>query len=68
MALGEGELRLPDTKTGARVVPLPPRAVELLAGLPRLTGNPWVIPGKRPGTHLRKIDVAWRAVRACAAR
>ncbi len=48
------------------MVPLPPRAVELLAGLPRLTGNPWVIPGKRPGTHLRKIDVAWRAVRARA--
>ena len=45
---------------------LPPRAVELLAGLPRLPGNPWVIPGSKPGTHLRQIDDAWRTVRVRA--
>ena len=66
VAPGEAELRLPDAKTGARVVPLPPRAVELLAGLPREPGNPWVIPGRKPGTHLRQIDDAWRVVRARA--
>ena len=66
VAPGEAELRLPDAKTGARVVPLPPRAVELLASLPRIEGNPWVIPGRKPGTHLRQIDDAWRVVRARA--
>ncbi len=66
VALDEAELRLPDTKTGARVVSLSSPAVKLLAGLPRLPGNPWVIPGKKPGTHLRKLDDAWTAVRARA--
>ena len=66
VALAEAELRLPDSKTGARVVPLPPPAVELLENLPRLPGNPWVIPGKKPGTHMRDIDGAWRSVRARA--
>ena len=41
MALDENELRLPDTKTGARVIPLSPQTVELLAGLPRIKGNSW---------------------------
>ena len=63
VAPDEAELRLPDAKTGARVVPLPPRAVELLAGLPREPGNPWVIPGRKPGTHLRQIDDAWKIIR-----
>ena len=66
VAIEESELKLPDTKTGARVVPLPPRAVELLASLPRIVGNPWVIPGRKPGTHLRQIDDAWKIIRARA--
>ena len=66
VALEESELKLPDAKTGARVVPLPPRAVELLASLPRIEGNPWVIPGRKPGTHLRQIDDAWKIIRARA--
>ena len=48
VALDENELRLPDAKTGARVVPLSPAAVKLLAGLPWAPGNPWVIPGRKP--------------------
>ena len=62
-ALEAGELRLPDSKTRARVLPLPPQAVELLTSLPRIPGNPWAIPGRKPGTHLRNIDEAWRAIR-----
>ena len=64
--LDEAELRLADSKTGARVVSLSPPAVKLLAGLPRLPGDPWVIPGRKPGTHLRKIDDAWKAIRSRA--
>ena len=50
----------------SKVVPLPPRAVELLASLPRIEGNPWIIPGRKPGAHLRNLDDTWRAVRARA--
>ncbi|MDD9983380.1 MAG: site-specific integrase [Gammaproteobacteria bacterium] len=63
VALEAGEFRLPDSKTKARMLPLPPQAVELLTSLPRIPGNPWVIPGRKPGTHLRNIDEAWRAIR-----
>ncbi len=66
VALDEAELRLSDSKTGARVVSLSEPAVKLLAGLPRLPGVPWVIPGRKPGTHLRKLDDAWQAVRESA--
>jgi integrase len=37
-------LRLPDSKTGAKIVPLAAAALELLAGLPREVE--WVLPGK----------------------
>ena len=57
------ELRLPDSKTGARAVPLPPQAVELLAGLLGAHDGPWVIPGRKPGTRLANIDEAWRMIR-----
>ena len=66
VALKAAELRLADSKTGARVVSLSEPAVKLLAGLPRLPGNPWVLPGRKPGTHLRKLDDAWQAVRSRA--
>ena len=59
-----GELRLPDTKTGGRAVPLAPSAVRLLADLPRDEENPWVIAGKVPGSHLTDLQHPWRRVRA----
>ena len=66
VALDENELRLPDAKTGARVVPLSPSAVKLLAGLPRMEGNPWVIPGRKRGAHMSALDDAWKVIRARA--
>ena len=47
--LEAGEMRLPETKTAPRTVPLSPAAVQVLAELPRIEGNPWVIPGQKPG-------------------
>ena len=67
VALEAGELRLPDSKTGARVVPLSPSAVKVLAALPRSPDIPWVIPGQKPGTHLRALGDAWEVIRARAA-
>ncbi|MDE0004159.1 MAG: tyrosine-type recombinase/integrase, partial [Rhodospirillaceae bacterium] len=63
VALEAGELRLPDSKTGARTVALPPQAVELLGSLLSAHDGPWVIPGRKPGTRLANIDEAWRAIR-----
>ena len=58
-----GELRLRDTKTGARMVPLTPAAAEVLEDLPRVAGNPWVFPGKKRGTHQRNINDSWDRIR-----
>ena len=63
VALEAGELKLPDSKTGARAVALPPQAVELLAGLLSAHDGPWVIPGRKPGTRLANVDEAWRMIR-----
>ena len=61
--LEAGEIRLTDSKTGPRTVPLPPAAVRVLAGLPRAAGNPWVIAGRKPGAHLAYLAYYWYRVR-----
>ena len=66
VALDAGELRLPDSKTGARVISLPPMAVKLLAGRSRDLDSQWVIPGRYPGTHLRELADAWKVIRTRA--
>ena len=63
--LEAGELRLPDSKTGARMVPLS-RAAGVLAALPRDPDNPWVIAGRKPGAHLTDLQHPWRRIRARA--
>ena len=60
------ELRLPDSKTGPRVVSLSPAAAEVLAALPRVAGNPWVVPGRKPGARLSDIFKHWCRVRTRA--
>lgn len=64
--LRAGELRLPDSKTGARLVPLSPAAAEVIAGLPRIAGNPWIIVGRNPGAPLRNLQYPWEILRARA--
>ena len=61
-----GELRLRESKTGVRQVPLTPAVQWVLDGIARIEGNPWVITGKKPGAHLSSIDEAWRRVRVRA--
>ena len=64
--LGAGELRLRDAKTGPRVVSLSPAAAEVLAAVPRLADNPWVIVGNRPGQRLSSLDDDWSRIRTRA--
>lgn len=60
------EVRLPDSKTGAKTVHLPAASLSVLADLPRIEGNPHVIVGERAGRHLVNIQKPWRAIRAAA--
>jgi len=62
--LTRGELRLPDTKAGkTRYIPLSSAAIAILQNLPRLDGNPFVLPGARKARPLVNIDKTWRKVR-----
>ena len=60
------ELHLSDSKSGPRTVSLSPEAVQVLASIERLPGNPWVIPGTKPGARLSSLFEPWRKVRARA--
>jgi integrase len=61
-----GEARLPDSKSGAKTLHLPPPALAVLAALPRIEGNPYVIVGHRAGAPLVNLEKPWRAIRATA--
>ncbi len=61
-----GEARLPDSKTGAKTLHLPPPALSVLAELPRLDGNPHVIVGHKTGAAMVNLEKPWRAIRATA--
>ena len=61
-----GCLRLTDSKTGAQMVPLGAPAIELLSGLSRIEGNPYVLPGAVPGKHYVALEKAWRRLRGQA--
>ena len=63
---GAGDLRLRDSKTGPRRVPLTPTAVELLDGIERIPGNPWVFPGRKAGSRVAKLANHWQGLRAKA--
>ena len=57
------EIELADSKTGPRTASLSPTAVGVLASVPRVAGNPYVIPGRRDGTHMCNLDDPWRTIR-----
>ena len=63
-------LRLPDSKTGAKLVYLGVGVITLLEEIRqhplRPQDNPYVIWGKKPGTHLQEIQKPWRRFRKTA--
>lgn len=56
-------LRLPDSKTGQKTVPLAAEALHVLDALPRQSGNPYVICGKKAGSHLINLQRPWQRLR-----
>ncbi|GBR04939.1 integrase [Gluconacetobacter liquefaciens NRIC 0522] len=57
---------MPDSKTGAKVVPIGKAALDVLADIPRIEGNPYVITGKMEGQYMTDIQKPWRRIRARA--
>ena len=58
-----GELRLRDSKRGARMVPLTAAGLQVLSGISRVRRSPWVFTGKRPDRHLMNLSLFWYRVR-----
>ncbi|WP_298851499.1 site-specific integrase [uncultured Ruegeria sp.] len=59
-------MELPDTKTGARRIPLPQAARAVLSTLPQLPDNPYVIAGAVPGHYVTDLQKPWRRIRKLA--
>lgn len=61
-----GIARLPDSKTGARNISLPPPALAILDALPRFEDNSYVLPSDRPGGHYTGLSHQWARIKKAA--
>ncbi|MFD0986103.1 tyrosine-type recombinase/integrase [Methyloligella solikamskensis] len=57
------QLRLPDSKTGAKVIRLNDAALTVLKAVPRVAGNPFVIVGEKHESHMVNLQKPWRRIR-----
>ena len=56
-------LRLRDSKTGPRMVPLTVPVLKVLDGIERAEGVPWVLRGAKPGSRLACLSYHWRRIK-----
>lgn len=61
-----GYLHLPDSKTGEKRIPLGAPALAVIAALPRVDGNPYLLPGDKKDMHFVGLPKAWERIRARA--
>jgi integrase len=64
--LERGVIFLPDSKTGRKPVYLSAAAQSVLASLPRVDGNPHIIPGERESAPKADLKKPWAAVTKAA--
>jgi integrase len=57
-----GMIFLPDSKTGRKPIYLSAAAAEILSALPRVDGNPYVIPGEKAGQPRADLKRPWDAI------
>lgn len=60
------QIRLSDSKTGAKTIALSAPALAVLSALERQDKNPHVICGAKAGAHLVNIQKPWRRIRKAA--
>lgn len=62
-----GMLRLPDTKSDEeQYVALSAPALAILQAIPRMSKNPYILPGRKKGKHLVNITKPWGRIRKAA--
>ncbi|MEO9336779.1 tyrosine-type recombinase/integrase [Mesorhizobium sp. SB112] len=61
--LDAGLLRLPDSKSGAKLVAIGQAVVEVFKTVPKVKDNPYVITGTIEGQHLTDMQKPWRRLR-----
>jgi integrase len=64
--LERGVLFLADSRTGKKPLYLSAAAQAVLASIPRVKGNPHIIPGEREGAPRADLNKPWRAVTKAA--
>jgi integrase len=57
------KIHLPDSKTGAKTIPLNQPALDILSEVERIEGNPYVVTGKQDGAYLTDLQKPWRRIR-----
>jgi integrase len=55
-------LRLPDSKTGSKIVPLGDAAIELIRTIPEIQNNPYVFPASRGNGHYVGLPRVWTEI------
>ena len=60
-------LRLPDSKTGAKVVHLGAAALEIIEALEPVAGNPYLLPGRGGEGRIADLQSVWERIRSAAA-
>ena len=61
--LPNGQVHLPDSKTGQKTIFLSNKAGRYIADIERKPNNPFVFPGQRMGAQLINIQKPWRLIR-----
>lgn len=59
-------LRLPDSKTGQKAIPLGAAALAVIDNAIHIDGNPYICPGEKPGAPFVGLQKAWKRIRARA--
>jgi len=59
-------LRLPDSKTGAKVVHIGDAALNVIAAIPEVAGNDHLLAGRSESGHIADLQSAWERIRNAA--
>lgn len=64
--LARGYLRLGDSKTGAKIIPIGAPACEVLAGVAVIDASEFVFPAASGNSHFQGVEKVWRKARVAA--